>query len=79
MAFTAHLPSVTSADFVRHFGRWQDRVGSSPVLVTSHGRDRMVIISIEQYQALLARESKPAPQEQQASISPSACRSSSPP
>lgn len=45
--------SVTSAEFVRQFGRWQDRVATSPLVVTHHGRERLVALSVENYQALV--------------------------
>lgn len=46
---------VTSADLVRHFGRWQEQAALHPVYVTHHGRDRQVLLSIAAYTALRAR------------------------
>lgn len=43
---------VTSAELVRRFGRWQDRVASGPLFVTHHGRQRMVMLSLASYEAL---------------------------
>lgn len=47
--------SVTSAELVRQFGRWQDHAASEPVLVTHHGRGRIVLLSASRYQQLIAR------------------------
>lgn len=60
MAVRAALDSVTSAELVRHFGRWQDQAANQPVLVTHHGRDRVVLISALRYQELIAANT-PAP------------------
>jgi PAS domain-containing protein len=48
----AHPLSVTSADFVRSFGRWQDSIAARPVVVTHHGRERLVALSMDSYAAL---------------------------
>ncbi len=47
--------SVTSAEFVRHFGAWQDRAATKPIYVTHHGRERLVMLSIQNYDNLLER------------------------
>jgi len=41
--------TTTAADLSRHFGMWQDRAMSAPVMVTHHGRPRAVLISVDQY------------------------------
>jgi len=51
---------VTSADLVRHFGRWQEQAAIQPVYVTHHGRDRQVLLSIAAYAALRTRAAMPA-------------------
>lgn len=43
---------VSSADFQRHVGRYQDRALSDPVLVTRNGRERLVLLSVEEYRRL---------------------------
>lgn len=48
--------SVTSAEFVRKFGRWQDRAATRPVFVTHHGRRRLVMLSVDSYRALTGGE-----------------------
>jgi PAS domain-containing protein len=47
--------SVSSAELVRQFGRWQDVAAAEPVMVTHHGRGRVVLVSAGHYQDLLAR------------------------
>jgi prevent-host-death family protein len=49
--------AATAAEVSRNFGQWQDRAMAAPVVVTHHGRPRVVIISAQQYQKLaLGRE-----------------------
>lgn len=43
--------SITAGEISRNFGLWQDRALTSPVVVTNHGRPRVVLISAEQYSA----------------------------
>ncbi|SFR79116.1 PAS domain-containing protein [Sphingomonas jatrophae] len=45
---------VSSADFVRRFGAWQDRASTDPIFVTHHGRRRHVMLSMPAYEAMLA-------------------------
>lgn len=45
--------SVSSAEFVRRFGSWQDRAAIDPVVVTHHGRPRLVLLSASRYQQLV--------------------------
>lgn len=40
---------VTSAEVSRNFGAWQDRAMEGPVIVTRHGRPRVVILSASDY------------------------------
>ncbi len=48
---------ISTADFVRGFGTWVDQAMSAPVMVTKHGRDRLVILSAEEY-GRLTRKSR---------------------
>lgn len=43
---------VTAGEISRNFGQWQDRALSGPVIVTHHGRPRVVLISADRYAAL---------------------------
>lgn len=47
--------TVTAAEFQRHFGRYQDEALTQPVAITRNGRERVVMISIEEYQKLQQR------------------------
>jgi PAS domain-containing protein len=52
MAYPQQAESVSSAAFVRQFGRWQDQVATGPLFVTHHGRARLVALSVDRYRAL---------------------------
>jgi hypothetical protein len=43
---------ISTLDLLRHFGVHCDEAMSKPVIVTKTGRDRLVLISIEQYQKM---------------------------
>ncbi len=47
---------VSSAEFQRHFGRYQDSAIREPILVTRNGRERVVLLSVDEYQRLKRRE-----------------------
>jgi len=47
---------VSSADFQRNFGHYQDVAMTQPVVVTRNGRERTVTVSIEEYQRLKRRD-----------------------
>ena len=47
---------VTSAEFQRNIGRYQDMALSQPVTVTRNGRDRTVIVSADEYARLKRRD-----------------------
>lgn len=55
MAAYAAQVRVTSAEFVRHFGEWQDRAATGPILITHHGRERLVAMSTTSYVDLRER------------------------
>ncbi|WP_312166497.1 type II toxin-antitoxin system prevent-host-death family antitoxin [Phenylobacterium sp.] len=40
---------TTAAEISRNFGHWQDRAMQEPVLVTHHGRPRLVLLSTEEF------------------------------
>jgi hypothetical protein len=46
---------VTSTEFSKEVGRYQDSALTQPVVVTRNGRDRTVMISSEEYQRLKRR------------------------
>jgi prevent-host-death family protein len=47
---------VTSTEFSKEVGRFQDSALTQPVVVTRNGRDRTVMISAEEYQRLKRRD-----------------------
>jgi prevent-host-death family protein len=44
--------SVPAAELTRNFGLWQDRTAHGPVFVTNHGRPRVVLMSIEEFERI---------------------------
>ncbi len=47
---------VSSAEFQRNFGRYQDMALTQPVAVTRNGRARTVTMSLEEYERLKRRD-----------------------
>jgi prevent-host-death family protein len=47
---------VTTADFIKHYGRLADRALSEPVTITKNGHDRLVVLSVEEYDRLKRRD-----------------------
>jgi prevent-host-death family protein len=47
---------VAAAEFQRNIGRYQDVALREPVAVTRNGRERTVLISVEEYQRLKRRD-----------------------
>jgi len=43
---------VPTADLIRNFAVYGDEAMAKPVIVTKAGRDRLMLISIEQYEKL---------------------------
>jgi prevent-host-death family protein len=43
---------VSSGEFHRNFGLYQDRALLEPVMITRNGRERVVLISVEEYKRL---------------------------
>ena len=46
------MDRISTADLIRNFGVYGDEAMSKPVIVTKNNRDRLVLISIEQYDKL---------------------------
>ena len=53
------MASVTSADFQRGFGRYREVAQREPVVITSHGRDSLVLLSAEEYRRLKRLDREP--------------------
>jgi prevent-host-death family protein len=50
------MPNVTSTEFQRNPGRYQDLAQREPVMVMAHGRERTVLLSAEEYRRLKRRD-----------------------
>ena len=44
--------SVTTAEFLRHFGRYHDEARLAPLTLTKHGRPSLVVLSAETFRQL---------------------------
>lgn len=47
---------VSTAEFIKNYGSLADKALSEPVIVTKNGRDRLVVISAEEYARLKRRD-----------------------
>jgi hypothetical protein len=47
---------VTTANFIKHYGSLADRALAEPVTITKNGRDRLVVISADEYERLKRRD-----------------------
>ncbi len=47
---------VTTADFIKHYGRLADRALTEPLTITKNGHDRLVVLSVEEYERLKRRD-----------------------
>lgn len=45
---------VSSAEFVRRFSAFCDEALSNPIVLTRNGRDRLMVVSVDQYKHLLS-------------------------
>jgi prevent-host-death family protein len=52
--------TISSAEFQRHFGRYQDEALTQPVAITRNGRERVVILSVNEPAAESAGAGGPA-------------------
>ena len=50
------MVKISSVEFQKNFGRYQDTALTEPVTVTRNGRDRIVMLSVEEYQRLKRRD-----------------------
>ncbi len=50
------MATVTSAEFQKNIGRYQDLALTEAVTVTRNGRERTVVISAQEYQRLKKRD-----------------------
>ena len=47
---------ITSAEFQKKFESLADQALTEPVTITRHGRDRLVLLSVEEYDRLKRRD-----------------------
>jgi len=53
---TDDVLTITSADFQRNIGLYQDEALKKPIAITKNGRPRTVLISVEEYERLKRRD-----------------------
>ncbi len=46
---------VSSADFQRHFGRYQDEALTHPIAISRNGRERIIVLSADEYRRMKRR------------------------
>lgn len=47
---------VTTADFIKNYGRLADKALTEPVTITKNGHDRLVVIAAGEYERLKRRD-----------------------
>lgn len=45
---------ISTAEFIRHFGRFHDQAQKEPIVLTKHGRDTVVVVSKEVFERMLS-------------------------
>jgi PHD/YefM family antitoxin component YafN of YafNO toxin-antitoxin module len=53
---TALVMRVTTADFIKYYGSLADKALAEPVTITKNGRDRLVVMSADEYERLKRRD-----------------------
>ncbi|WP_287308593.1 type II toxin-antitoxin system prevent-host-death family antitoxin [Mesorhizobium sp.] len=48
------MPVISSVEFQRNFGLYQDKALAEPVTISKNGRERLVLLSVDEYQRLKA-------------------------
>ena len=48
--------SVSTAEFIRHFGRYHDEAQRMPLTLTKHGRASVVVLSAEAFERLVSQD-----------------------
>jgi prevent-host-death family protein len=71
--------TVSSAEFQRNFGRYQDAALTEPVAVTRNGRERLVVLSVDEYRRLRKRDRQVLGLEDFTDADLQAIRAASPP
>lgn len=47
---------VTTAEFIKRYGALADRALNEPVTITKNGRDRLVLLAVDEYARLKRRD-----------------------
>jgi prevent-host-death family protein len=55
--------TISSAEFQRNFGAYQDKALTEPVAITRNGRERLVVVSADEYRRLRRRAREVLPVE----------------
>lgn len=50
------MTRVTATEFKNNIGTFSDAAMSEPVIITSHNRDRLVLLSAEEYSRLAGQD-----------------------
>lgn len=50
------MTKISSAEFQRNLGLYQDKALSEPVTITKNGRERLVLLSVDEYDRLKRRD-----------------------
>jgi prevent-host-death family protein len=48
--------TVSTAEFIRHFGRFHDEAQREPITLTKHGRASVVVLSAETFERLMRND-----------------------
>ncbi|MFM7623097.1 MAG: type II toxin-antitoxin system Phd/YefM family antitoxin, partial [Alphaproteobacteria bacterium] len=54
---------ISSSELQKHLGLYQDKALREPIAVTRNGRERIVILSVEEYQRLKKQDTRALPVE----------------
>jgi prevent-host-death family protein len=50
------MSRITSAEFQRNVGLYEDKALAEPITITKDGEERLVLLSVEEYQRLKRRD-----------------------
>ena len=73
------MQRVTSREFQRNFGHFQDEALRSPLSITRNGRDRLVLLSVAEYERLKSRDRQVLSVEELSGAEIEAIRQAEPP
>ena len=73
------MQRVTSREFQRNFGPCQDEALKAPLVITRNGRDRLVILSVYEYERLKRRDRQALAVEELSDAEIEAIRHAEPP